>query len=112
MSGIITKDEQAPVEEMLNKLFDHPEIGRLYSPEVVVKTEPAILLPDGSVFRPDRVVFDNGTPVIVEYKTGLKSENHLVQLERYGDLLLEMGYQKVEKYLVYLHHEIEVLHVN
>lgn len=112
MSGVITRDEQAPIEEMLNQLFDHPEIGRLYSPEVVVKTEPAILLPDGGVFRPDRVVFDNGTPVIVEYKTGLKSENHLLQIEGYGDLLLEMGYHKVEKYLVYLHDAIEVLHVN
>lgn len=108
-SGIISTDELTPIRQILDAIFSHPEIGKLYTEGVKVKTEPGILIPDGAMFRPDRVVFDNGNPVIVEYKTGIRNESHINQLNKYGNLLLEMGYSRVDKYLVYLHNGVEVV---
>ena len=109
MSGLISREELPAVKNMLSAIFSHKVIGPLYTSQVQVKTEPGILLPDGNIFRPDRVVFYEGNPVIVEYKTGVKNNNHVSQLERYADLLLLMGYSGVKKYLVYLHEELEVI---
>lgn len=111
-TGALPREELDAMKTLLNKLLHHPSLERLYAPEVVVKTEPAILLPDGSLLRPDRVVIEEECAVVVEYKTGRKSQEHVRQLERYGALLLEMGHHRVEKYLVYLHDEIEVIPVN
>ncbi|MCK9424014.1 MAG: hypothetical protein M0Q38_15625, partial [Bacteroidales bacterium] len=109
--GLISAEDVDPVKKMLNEIFHHPDLGPLYSDKVTVKTEPDILLPDGHVFRPDRIVFDQGCIAVIEYKTGKKDEKHLRQLENYENLLREMGYQQIRKFLVYLHENIEVLQV-
>ncbi|MDD4603941.1 MAG: UvrD-helicase domain-containing protein [Bacteroidales bacterium] len=106
--GVIAREKIEPVRRMLDQVIFHAELGRYYSDAVKVKTEPEILLPDGKVARPDRVVFDNGHPVVIEYKTGKKDPRHIEQLNQYGDFLLEMGYDQVTKYLVYLHEKIEI----
>ncbi len=109
MAGLISSAETHPIGQMIAAILDHPQIGPLYSHQVKVKTEAEILLPDGKVFRPDRVVFNNGVPAIVEYKTGSKDEKHIGQLEKYEKLMKAMGYPDVEKYLVYLQPEVEVI---
>ncbi len=109
--GLIGNEDIQSVMQMLNGMMSHPEIGLLYSDQVKVKTEPEILLPDGSAFRPDRVVFINDQPVVVEFKTGKKEEKHIRQIEKYEDLLKAMGYSGVKKYLVYLHEEVEVMEI-
>ena len=108
-TGLIAADDLELVRQMLKGILNHPDLGPLYSDTVLVKTEPEILLPDGKVYRPDRVVFINGIPTVVEYKTGKKEDSHLRQLETYEKLLLEMGYDQVKKILVYLHEKIEVI---
>jgi ATP-dependent exoDNAse (exonuclease V) beta subunit len=107
-AGLIPNDEQERVEKMLHGVLEHPQLAHLYSDAVTVKTEPEILLPDGNVMRPDRVVLDKGSPVIIEYKTGRKDERHAGQLDRYAGAMAEMGYPVIRRVLVYLHDEIEV----
>ncbi len=106
---LILPEEVEKITAMILSLIDHPELGVLYSDQVMVKTEPEILVPDGSVFRPDRVVFLKGQMIIVEYKTGQKDDKHILQLAQYEKLLISMGYESVKKYLVYLHEEPEVI---
>lgn len=108
-SGLLSRDDEGPVSKMLGDVINHPLLSAFYSGSVAVKTEPEILLPDGHVFRPDRVVFDQGITAIIEYKTGKKEEQHLRQLDQYEKLLMEMGYNNIRKYLVYLHENIEVI---
>jgi ATP-dependent helicase/nuclease subunit A len=112
MAGLISREELLSIQQMFDGIFDHPDIGRLYSGDVEVKTEPGILMPGGDLFRPDRVVFDDGDPVIVEYKTGIRDEKYVGQLSKYADLLVGMGYSNVKKYLVYLHGKVEVIHLD
>ena len=50
----------------------------------------------------DRVDFAGDILRIVDYKTGKPSERHALQIMEYGNLLEEMGYTHVEKYLLYV----------
>ncbi|MEI7981921.1 MAG: UvrD-helicase domain-containing protein [Bacteroidota bacterium] len=108
-SGLISTEDMGPINGILAEIFNHPDLGPLYSDQVTVKNEPDILLPDGHVFRPDRVVFDQGFTSVIEYKTGKRNQKHLDQLNHYETVLNEMGYRNVRKFLVYLHENLEVL---
>jgi len=107
--GLIAAEDLGLLREMIQGVLNHPELKLLFTDRSSVKTEPEILLPDGKVYRPDRVVFMDGITVVVEYKTGKKDEKHAIQLETYGKLLKGMGFGEVKKILVYLHEKTEVV---
>ena len=65
--------------------------------------ETSIITCDGSIYRPDRVVEHSKTVAsLIDYKTGEKNKSHINQLNKYEDILLQLGYDKINKYLVYL----------
>ena len=110
-SGLAAPEEKQQVTAVLQQVLTHPALSSCYRETAEVKTEPEILLPDGHVFRPDRVVLQGRNAILIEYKTGKKSLYHREQLLRYEELLLQMGYDKVKKLLVYLYETIEVVEI-
>jgi CRISPR/Cas system-associated exonuclease Cas4 (RecB family) len=40
--------------------------------------------------------------IVVDYKTGKPLTKHTLQIKEYGNLLEEMGYKHIEKYLLYI----------
>jgi ATP-dependent exoDNAse (exonuclease V) beta subunit len=111
LEGLISAEDTPDVSEVLRSVVSHPALERLFSEEVRVRTEAEILLPDGSFFRPDRVVFDGDQVTIVDYKTGRPHPQHREQLESYAGSIREMGHRKITKLLVYLEPEIDVVEV-
>ena len=67
-------------------------------------------MPKGNPLRPDRVVRLKDCIVILDYKTGSKSESHKAQVRQYMNIYRDMGHQKVEGILLYLEGE-EVVEV-
>ncbi|MCB0409918.1 MAG: Dna2/Cas4 domain-containing protein [Flavobacteriales bacterium] len=67
-----------------------------------MNNERGILLPSGETYQPDRVVKKAGQTYILDYKTGQKEKHHEKQLLNYQSILLQMGYQNVSSYLLYL----------
>lgn len=57
-----------------------------------IKTECPLLLPDGSVLRPDRLMIEKNKITILDYKTGDEHEKHIEQLQGYAKTLTEAGY--------------------
>jgi hypothetical protein len=56
------------------------------------------------MYRPDKVLISGKEVVVIDYKFTLKeSDAHIKQVYGYRDLLLAMGYQKVQTYLFYAH---------
>jgi ATP-dependent helicase/nuclease subunit A len=76
-----------------------------------VKNEREIIMPNGRPLRPDRVVRLKDRIVILDYKTGSKSESHAKQVKQYMNIYRAMGHQKVEGILLYLVGQ-EVVEVN
>jgi RecB family exonuclease len=73
-----------------------------FAPHVKVLNETSILFPDGSLLRPDRVVFLEDKVVVIDYKTGEAHAAHKEQIERYCEGVRNMGYENVEGYVLYI----------
>ena len=56
---------------------------------------------DGSTYIPDRLLFSEGKTVVVDYKTGNPDSSHILQIKNYASVLKQMGYDNIEKYLIY-----------
>ncbi len=67
-----------------------------------IKTECDIILPDGNMKRPDRLMFKDNEVIILDYKTGMKENKHMEQIRGYESVLGLMGYDVAGKYLLYL----------
>jgi RecB family endonuclease NucS len=64
-----------------------------------------ILSEKGKSFRPDRLVFYENETVVIDFKTGKQEEKHRIQLQKYKELLMQMNYNNVKGFLLYLNEE-------
>jgi len=64
----------------------------------------------GRTYIPDRLLFakDSDEVVVIDYKTGIKSANHVSQINEYASALFDMGYKNTKRVLVYITNEIKV----
>jgi ATP-dependent exoDNAse (exonuclease V) beta subunit len=109
--GLIMESELADLRNNILKIINLEKIKPLFSVDQnLVKNEREILMPKGNPLRPDRVVRLKDRIVILDYKTGSKSESHKFQVLEYMNIYRKMGHQKVEGILVYLEGE-EVVEV-
>ena len=107
--GVITQSESKELVPLLNKMFEKAEIIQLFATSLHSKNEAEILIADGSVLRPDRLIFKDNEVIIVDYKTGKPEEKHKKQLDTYEDALKGMNYQNISKRLIYINDNPEVI---
>jgi ATP-dependent exoDNAse (exonuclease V) beta subunit len=101
--GWLSPHETEGLRAGLDALLRLPTLAPLFAPGPRVETEREILLPDGEIFRPDRVVWlPDGRVVVLLYKTGDKKEAHRKEARRGADLFRQMGFPKAEAKIVYL----------
>jgi ATP-dependent exoDNAse (exonuclease V) beta subunit len=101
-SKIILPEQEKEIEKIVEDVLKICEPHKWFSQEWKIKTEALMLLPDGTVIRPDRVMIKEKNAVLLDYKTGEEDAIHERQLNVYGQNLLASGYENVEKYLLYL----------
>lgn len=103
--GVIDIIEAQQLHQQLDLIFAHPKIAPLFQKVDDVKNETSILLEDGSVFQPDRVVVNQQTVYVLDYKTGAKKNSHIEQLQNYINIIKTIPtYQNhsFKGYLLYL----------
>ncbi|OFY49224.1 MAG: hypothetical protein A2W85_15135 [Bacteroidetes bacterium GWF2_41_31] len=106
--GNYTTGEAELLTSILNQLVQHPTLQPYFSPGVWCRNETELLLNSGEIIRLDRVVKTDNKLVIIDYKTGVKSPEHSMQMEKYRQALTNLGYGEVKALLVYLMDEIEI----
>lgn len=81
--------EEAAALETLTAAIDDPRAARWFDGYSRVVNERTIMLPDGSRYRPDRVVWtDDGTIEVIDYKFGAeRHEKYSRQVKRYAAFL-------------------------
>ena len=95
------------VHEMLSRidgsetLFKNTEAAKFFDPKYPARREVELIY-HGEVLRPDRIVETPDALWVVDFKTGQPRTEHRDQVERYCRAMTEMGYPKVEGYLLYL----------
>lgn len=106
--GMITEEQKEKIYNHLEKILNNTDIRMWFSPENKVKAETDILLPDGRLLRPDRVIIKDKEAIVIDYKTGIEKEEHKRQLIKYAETLIQMGYSTVSKFLLYISNDDDV----
>lgn len=105
------KEDFITCEEMkaeIHRLINNENVKKWFTPGLKVLNERTILAKniqyDGKekdLHRPDRIVIDGDTIIVIDYKTGEHLRKHYKQVGDYMSLLENMGFKKIEGYLWY-----------
>ena len=90
------------IRSEITRIINHPTVQHLFLSGLNIFLETNILSLDGTVYRPDRVVVDNHMASLIDYKTGQEKKIDYQQMETYESILTQLGYKKIDKYLIYL----------
>ena len=102
--GKLTLKEADQIEHQLTTALNDLRVKKWFSGEFTILNEADILLPNGHIKRPDRVMLDADKAIVVDYKFGHEEDNlqHQKQVKSYMDLIKQMGIDHVEGYLWYV----------
>ncbi len=101
--GKISKTEMEIIRKDVTALFSDIQVSSWFSGEWKVLNERDILVGSQSNKRPDRVLIKDKSAIVIDFKFGEKElKEHHRQVAEYGELIRQMGFEKVETYLWYI----------
>jgi ATP-dependent exoDNAse (exonuclease V) beta subunit len=109
--GLIKEMEVQGMKEKIAAVIFHPELNGFFQDNLEVLNERELLLADGSVQRPDRVILNNDHATIIDYKTGEPNPKYQQQLNTYAESFTAMGYVVDHKIIVYINSEIQIAYI-
>jgi len=99
--GIIGRSDAASIKQKIEALFQDPLFRSFFDAGWEVFCEREITS-QGKLYKPDRVMINRKSAVVVDYKREKEDPKHHKQISDYAALLERMGFQNVRKYLVYV----------
>jgi CRISPR/Cas system-associated exonuclease Cas4 (RecB family) len=93
------------MRNLLEMTLQNSEVKTYFAQGLKVKNEEEILLKNGEVLRPDRLVFEGNDVSIIDYKTGEANATHQEQILGYKLYIEQMGYKVKKCVLVYINEE-------
>lgn len=102
LNGSINAAQAPALKELIMKLTGHELLRNYFSSGVQVRNETELFVPGGEVLRPDRVVICEDHLAVIDFKTGDKKKEHIVQVQDYSSALQAISGKEVRRFLVYL----------
>lgn len=99
--GMITIHEVEFYVNEISEIISINGVSEWFKEGVKVANEKEIIAKDGNLYRPDKVIMLNDKTIVLDFKTGEKRKSYANQLNNYGELLADMNYPKIEKYLLF-----------
>lgn len=103
--GLIDAKAQQRIASIVHRALQHPQAADWFSGKYELFNECNIIYPDDKGIahnlRPDRVMRDGDRYIVVDFKFARPHNDHIEQVERYIDLLHDMGHTEVEGYVWY-----------
>lgn len=107
--GQIDAETSEKLKLRFKEIANHPRIEKAFRKDALVKNECEILSPTFGIIRPDRYAEVDDQIILLDYKTGKKSQEHHRQLNNYAAVLKEMVKNKeIRAFLVYISDAVEV----
>ena len=100
-TGLIETHDKEIFTQELTEIINIEQVKDWFGGKGKAINEKEIISKDGYIFRPDKVVLFQDKTIVIDFKTGNKESKHAKQIKKYGELLEEMNYPCVEKYLLY-----------
>ena len=101
-AGTLSDETRSALSVQLKKIFETEPISKFFTDDWQILAEREIIFPDQPALRPDRIMIKGKHAVIIDFKTGKEKPQDAAQVKHYAAALQQIGYQPVEKYLVYL----------
>jgi hypothetical protein len=102
-SGNLTSAQADHVKELLSRRVAEAEgLGWFPADPSKVMVGTDIIDVDGQVYRPDRVVIEDGKVLVIDYKFGQHHNKYERQMRIYSEIFRRMGYADVTAVLWYL----------
>jgi ATP-dependent exoDNAse (exonuclease V) beta subunit len=105
LNGEIEKHRAKDLHQMLEKLFACKGYTELISNAHQILSEQPIIVDRERIQRPDKLILRSKDTMIVDFKTGIPSDNDLKQLMEYNDTLSEMNLPNVKGFIYYTQFE-------
>jgi ATP-dependent exoDNAse (exonuclease V) beta subunit len=102
----LTKHLDKDTVNLLDTVLLNENIKCYFQSHELLFSERDILCPDGSIVRPDRVIKQGDDVIIIDFKTGNAKDDHRVQLTKYKNHLVELGYSSVKSVLIYIENQV------
>jgi ATP-dependent helicase/nuclease subunit A len=101
INQVVDSEMKLVVAKKIKILFaEIPQMKKWFSGDYEVLNEREIMA-NGKISIPDRVMIKDNKAIIIDYKREQKDIKHHKQIKNYGKLLADMGYDKIEMYLIY-----------
>jgi ATP-dependent exoDNAse (exonuclease V) beta subunit len=100
--GLFAASEASEIASELKELLNIPTIAPFFAEGLEAMNEQEVMTASGKVLRPDRLILKDKHSIIVDFKTGKQSDAYDEQLNDYANALQQLGYDTVDKYLVYV----------
>lgn len=112
-SGVFSDQEIIIVEDIITKTVTNENLKDFfdYSGGKKIKNETELLLAEGNLIRPDKVVNIGNDIIIIDYKTGEEKELDHIQMKQYIRAFIDLGYSYVTAKLVYLEDPIRIIDI-
>ncbi|MBS9774705.1 MAG: UvrD-helicase domain-containing protein [Tenacibaculum sp.] len=104
--GEFLSEEKEKIETFIYGVVNHPELKEYFSNDNTVYNEKELVTETNSILIPDRLVINDNSVTIIDYKTGKPNKSYHQQLIGYEDVLRAMGFSINKKILVYINEEI------
>jgi ATP-dependent exoDNAse (exonuclease V) beta subunit len=102
--GLFNQQEIGLLEEKIDRILKLEHVEDWFSAKGEKYLERELVNADGKLLRPDRIVIDNGSVSVIDYKTGMVSEKKLKkyrnQVKLYMEALRKMSYDDVKGYII------------
>ena len=106
----VDKSTVEKVIELAKKTINNKSINKYFSKKYEVICEKEIFTKEKNIIIPDRIVVCvDQSHTIIEYKTGEKKKEHVLQILKYADVLKDMGLNVEKSILVYIAPVLEVI---
>ena len=99
--GLITEIQKAELTDELKKFMTIEKVKKWFDSKNVMN-ERDIILTDGRIYRPDKVIIYDEKAVVIDFKAGVKNSDHERQIKVYAEILRQMGFRKIEMNLFYI----------
>lgn len=107
--GLIQLGQKEVVYQTIFEIVNHESLinhfaegNRVLNEQTIIQKEGKIIKPDRMVVTPDKKVF------LLDYKTGVPNPKYITQLNHYQNVIEQMGFEVVEKVLIYIGRQIVV----
>ena len=102
MHGILDEDDVPGIVSIIEGTFEQTELKDVFNDKSYrIYNERDFISETGEVYRPDRMMIRNNDLVLIDYKTGQKSDSHKLQLHTYIDCLKKIGNFNISAFIVY-----------